>query len=208
MKKLTFSLALLILGMPAFSQGFSISGSAGISKDVRFFGSNEWNTGFCIGTDVFKGVNEKLFFGGHLMVHHWKVDVNSLADMVNEDNVTITGSSGQATVVEIFPSARFLAIRQEGFLAGIQVGAGLVYFAGKKGSISYSFQSAYSHGSGTLTLTPSNPYPWTGIGLNLGIPVIIGKYLQIMPAYCLYLANGAIPYNHISLSAGINLQTR
>jgi len=191
-----------VLGSALSAESLRIIPFGGLSKDMRSVTSNRWNMGFTLGAQIFSPVSQSFWIGGRIAFHSWSIDGQGWFNDLFPDYFTFLSASGSQSVFEIIPSLRYLFTTSEGGLniAG-QVGAGLIYVGGSEATIQGSFHTTYSSGQETRTYSSSG---MIGFGIQLGLPLTLGKIVEVMPIYTLYLAGGDF-YHHIALNVGIHL---
>ena len=199
--------AFLLLMYPkdASSQSVSIVPNAGISKDMRSETSNRWNMGFNLGLNIFFKTSEILSVGGRLAYHSWGADGDGWAkDYVGSSigSYTVDQTSGSQSVLEFVPSLK-IALAGDGspVKLDIQAGPALVIVGSSEVKISGRFSSSFSSGQGSVTFTNGS---MTGFGLQAGLPISISDFVQVLPLYTLYWADGDA-YHHITIDVGIIL---
>lgn len=190
-----------VLSPTLFAQSFRIIPFAGFSKDMRS-GTNMWSMGFTLGAQGFAAVSPNFWIGGRIALHSWGVDGEGWFEELYSSPYVFGSAAGHQTVIEIIPSFRYLFTNSEGGvnIAG-QAGVGLISVAGSEVTINVSWHTTYSSGTETTTLSSDG---MIGFGFQLGVPVTVGKSVEIMPLYTLYLAGGDL-YHHIALNVGIRL---
>jgi hypothetical protein len=195
-------LCLCFLASAVSAQSVVIVPAGGVSKDMRSVTSNRWNLGFNLAAHAFYPLSESFWVGARLAFHNWSVDGSGWAQDVLPSYHNLQSASGSQAVVEIAPCVRYAFLRSGGGLKiSAQVGGGLFYVLKSEVVLRSTWNIGYS--SGTQTLTRSSP-SMTGFGIQIGVPIDIGKRIEILPLYSLYLAGGDL-YHHIALNVGIVL---
>ena len=181
------------------AQSLLIVPYAGISKDMRSVTSNRWKMGFDLGLNIFSRVSNSLWLGGRVGYHHWSIDGEGWLKDLFASYFVFESASGSQSVFEIVPSLRYSFTRSEsGLSVSGQAGLGLFIVSASEVEVVGTYHLQYSSGEeghvyGSNTML--------GFGLQLGLPIVLGKAVEIMPVYSLYLAGGDF-YHHIAFNLG------
>jgi len=195
-------LCLCFLASAVSAQSIVIVPAGGVSKDMRSVTSNRWNLGFNLAAHAFYPLSESFWVGARLAFHNWSVDSAGWAQDVLPSYYNLQSASGSQTVVEVAPSARYAFLRKgEGFKLSAQAGLGLFYVSTSEVVLRSTWNTYYSSGTETRTYSSSS---MIGFGIQIGVPIDIGKRIEILPLYSLYTAGGDL-YHHIALNVGIVL---
>ena len=196
------ALCLLFFASAVSAQSIVIVPAGGVSKDMRSVTSNRWNLGFNLAAHAFYPLSESFWVGARLAFHNWSIDGSGWAQDVLPSYYHLQSASGSQTVVEIAPCARYAFLRSGGGLKiSAQVGGGLFYVGTSEVTLRSTWNMYYSSGTETRTYSSSS---MIGFGVQIGVPIDIGKRVEILPLYSLYTAGGDL-YHHIALNVGIVL---
>lgn len=204
LKFLMVSVVLIaVLGSTLSAQSLRIIPFGGLSKDMRSVTSNRWNMGITLGAQIFSPVSQSFWIGGRIAFHSWSIDgLGWFNDLFSDYYTYLSARPGSQSVFEIIPAFRYLFTNnQRGVNFGGQAGVGLIYVGGSDATIKASFRTANSYGEEERTYSSSG---MIGFGIQLGLPITLGKTVEVMPIYTLYLGGGDL-YHHIALNVGIPL---
>jgi hypothetical protein len=193
-------LAILYSTLPA--QSMLIIPYGGLSKDMRSVTSNRWNMGFNFGLNIFSRVVNYLYLGGRVAYHHWSIDGQGWLQDTFPDYFVFKSASGSQSVFEFVPSLRYLFTHSEsGLKVFVQAGLGFFVVSMSEVKVEGTYHLQYSYGEERHTYGNDT---MIGFGIQLGLPIRLGKAVEIMPVYSPYLAGGDI-YHHIAFNLGFDL---
>jgi len=195
-------LFLAILGSTLPAQSTLVIPYGGFSKDMRSVTSNRWNMGFNLGLNIFSQVANYLYLGGRVAYHHWSIDGQGWLTDDFSSYFTFKSASGSQSVFEIVPSLRYLFTHSEaGLKVFVQAGLGLFVVSRSEVEIVGTYNLQYSSGEEGHTYGSAT---MIGFGIQLGLPIRLGKTIEIMPVYSPYFAGGDL-YHHIALNLGFHI---
>ena len=176
----------------------SISLYTGISIPVagEYYWNNVWESGYLLGGNVFKPLNNRILVGIRANFNYWLYNEKALTK--NYPSTFELGEiKGYAGVTEIVPSIRIILYDENNksnlFL---QFGAGYFNMQGN-----YSFSGTQYNDDGTITYpADSKKFQYNSSGLNLGLGIKAGK-VEVFPLYSVIFTPHE-PTNFISLNVG------
>lgn len=197
MKTLLFILAAVSF---TFCEGIRVGLDVGVSN-CNISGTDGWNTGFLIATNLFYAPTNNIIFGLRSSYNRWSPDADSFLNQLPM-NLTNTKIKGSATLWEIVPAIRIatnIAQSRVGLFG--HFGAGLFIFAtdvegkGKVESTSFS-----------LNLVDSTENVW---GISMGMGISIGRFrgltLEILPLYHVLDLNDS-PRQYYTVTLGLSYE--
>lgn len=176
----------------------SFTFGGGISNPVGD-GSQYWNTGFSIAMNGFGYLSKNILLGGHVAYHRWTPDENELLTLVPDIGID-WDISGKATILELVPSVRLLALQPNAQSINVfaQVGFGY-YFVNLDATIKASYLG--------MTYQESIEESENKLGVTLGGGIILGRKggfsLEILPLYrIVFTGDGNTKYFSVSMLFG------
>jgi hypothetical protein len=199
----TFMKALLIILAAVsftFCEGIRVGLDFGVSNS-NICGTDGWNTGFLIATNLFYAPTNNIIFGLRSTYNRWSPDADSFLNQLplNLNNAKIKGS---ATLWELVPAIRIatnIAQSQVGLFG--HFGAGLFIF-----DTNVEGKGNVENTSFSQNLVDSIENVW---GISMGLGISIGRFrgltLEILPLYHVLDLNDS-PRQYYTVTLGFSYE--